>query len=167
LAGAVAGGAIALLGQLITIRAANKQRREERRLTQEALGNALLFKMIRINSNFRSLGRLIEAQIEEAKTRGLDGELWPVIRPVVNVPENIDFRADEMGMLLGLTDQKVFNAVASIDAIHNSTMELITFFSEKRTELADRLAAEQVHGDHFSGIFSATEKLRLEPHISR
>jgi hypothetical protein len=165
LAGAIVGGGIALAGQVVTIRSANKQRREDRRLTQEALANALLFKLIKIVNNLRAVKRVIDSQVEDAQRRGLSGESWQFVRPFANVPPHINFAPEEMGMLLGLKDDKVFNAVAPIDAIHNSTLDLANFFSESRTALTRRLEAEHVDGDHFSGVMTLAQKQRLQPQI--
>ena len=52
IAGAVIGGLIALVAQVIFLRTAKKQREDEQRRTQQALANSLLFKMMRIHSNF-------------------------------------------------------------------------------------------------------------------
>ena len=58
--GAVVGGSIAYMVQVRALREGRKQRGEDHNRLQQALGHALLFKMVRIHSDFYGLHRHFE-----------------------------------------------------------------------------------------------------------
>ncbi len=74
--GAVVGGSIAYMIQLKALREGRKQRDEDHNRLQQALGNALLFKMIRVHSNFYGVHKYIEGCFVEAARREHKGEPW-------------------------------------------------------------------------------------------
>jgi hypothetical protein len=165
LIGAIVGGLLALGAQMIALRAVRKQREEDHKRTQQALANSLLFKMMRIHSNFGGIHRYIEESFDEAKARGLGGPSWQFLRPFANVPPPVDFSPDEMAMLLAQKDDGVFNAVLGADGIHNSYMEILRTYKDERKALMDRLTPQRVQGDMGSGELSPQEMLILQPRI--
>lgn len=167
IAGAVAGGLIAFIVQMIALRAANEQRQADDKRNQQALGYSLLFKMMRIYSNFNNIHRYIEECFEEAAKLGKIEEPapWQILLPLATVPDPVHFSADEMGMLLGQKDSDVFNSVLSMDAIHNNLMGTIKFLNDKRMALTERLAAEQMEGNVASGVLREDQIAPLRPKI--
>jgi hypothetical protein len=163
IAGAIVGGLIAFGVQLIALRDAKVQREEDRRRTQQALGNSLLFKMIRIYSNFHGIRGHIEGCFEEAKKKGVKGEPWQIVLPLANPPDHVHFSSDEMGMLLAQKDDDIFNAVVEIDVIHNSLVDALKVMQTLRMNLADRLVAEEVAGNKVSGVIPVAEGIKLRP----
>lgn len=119
IAGAIVGGLIALVIQLVALWAAKAERKEDHNERRRALGYALLFKMIQIYSNLRQLRDHLAGAYERGLEDGLE-EPWQFVMPIVNVPDRVEFSTDEMSMLLSLGNDDVFNDLASLDQVHNS-----------------------------------------------
>ena len=157
------GGLIAFGVQLIALTDARTQREGDRRLTQQALANSLLFKMIRIYSNFHGIRGHIERCFEEATKKGFRGEAWQFVMPLANPPDHVHFSSDEMGMLLSQKDDDVFNVVVEMDVIHNSLIEALKVMQTLRMDLAHQLVPEEFEGNKVSGVMSTAEAMKLRP----
>lgn len=165
IAGAVVGGFIAYIVQMKALREARKQREEDNRRVQQALGNSLLFKMLRIYSDFYAIHRHIEECFEEAAKKRFEGEPWQFLLPLANLPDAINFSSDEMGMLLAQKNNDVFNLVLSMDVIHNSLIAAVSVLSSERRELTQRVKADQAEGNVLSGILNRDQMLTLRPRM--
>ena len=165
IAGAVVGGFIAYAVQMKALREARKQRDEDHKQLQQALANALLFKMARIYSNFYGLHRHIEDSFAEAAQRGLKGEPWQFVRPLANPPDPVHFSSEEMGMVLGLKNDDVFNLVLPMDVIHNSLIDGVKVLNAERRALTERLKADEAEGAVLSGTLDKDQELALRPQM--
>lgn len=165
LAGAIAGGLIAYLVQIKALREARDIRNQDRKLTQQALGNALLFKMIRIYSNAVHLNTYIQECFEDAKRKSFKGEPWQFVRPLANPPNDIHFSADEMSLLLSLKDNDLFNLVVSQDVCHNSLNDAVKKLNEARENLTQRLDHDAADGETLSGTLDQEKLLKLRPYM--
>lgn len=163
--GAIVGGLIALFVQLIALRAAKKQRAEDQKETRRALGNSLLFKMVRIHSNIYGIHRHIEERFEEAMQRGLGGEPWQFFLPLANPPEPVNFSSEEMGMLLAQKNDDVFNLVLPMDVIHNSMIVLVKLINQERQKLSSLLKPDEVDGHVITGHLSKEQVLMFRPRM--
>jgi hypothetical protein len=139
--GTIIGGGISYCLQRMNLSAAKKQREEDRRQIREALAYSLLFKLITIVSRLHHIRNSIKEMFDEAKTAGFVGEPWNIMRPIVPIPNSINFKAEEMALVLSLSD-KVFNEIASLDEIHNSTIAVLELYSSKRNALFEHFGAE-------------------------
>ena len=74
------GGLIAYLVQIKALREARRDRAEERLLTQKALANALMLKIVRIYSNVRTVHEHIKQCIAQKEKTSLVGNLWQFVR---------------------------------------------------------------------------------------
>jgi hypothetical protein len=146
MAGAVIGGLIAFGVQMFALRAARRQHDEEHRQTKQALGHALLFKMI--NSNLYQLHRFIEEPFQKPDARNprtaSPGEPWQLVMPLAHYPERVHCAGEEMGMLLSLKDDALFDAMLSMDAVHNELIDAFWTFGERRGALTALLP--KTHG---------------------
>lgn len=70
IAGAIVGGIIAYVVQIHALREGRVQQPEDRKLTRQAHGRALLIKMGRIVSNYDGIQRHFESCFERAKQNG-------------------------------------------------------------------------------------------------
>ena len=113
--GAIVGGVISYFIQRSALREARDQRREDDLRTQRALAHALLFKVIRIHSDFDAIYSHVEGCIEKAANEGFKGEPWQFVLPPANIPDAVKFSSEEMGMLLSLKNDDVFNKIAAMD----------------------------------------------------
>jgi hypothetical protein len=117
LVGAIAGGVIAFIVQWIALREARTQRNADQLRTQQALGRSLLIKVAGIHSHSFHIHKYVEELFQKAEK---DAEPWQFYIPMVNMPDPINFTSDEMGMLLSLKSDDVFNSVLAMDVNHNS-----------------------------------------------
>ncbi len=163
--GAVVGGLIAFGVQIIALREARSVRDQDRLLARQALAHALLFKMVRIYSNSININRTIESYFAVSSERKLHGDPWTFVLPWANLPERMHFSPDEMGMLLSLKNDDVFNLVMNQDVCHNSLTDIISKFNECRKELTDQLKHEEVDGDKLSGPATPERYMKVAPRI--
>jgi hypothetical protein len=141
IAGAIVGGAISLAIQMISFREGRLIRQKDRKRQDEALAHSLVFKCMRILSNIHLIyGHFIESDARAA-TDGVNVEPWAKYLPIANPPEPINFSADEMGMLLGLKDAPVFNAMMDMDVRHNSIVATLNAFNTSRIALTDTVSS--------------------------
>lgn len=141
IAGAIVGGVIALGIQLLALRAAANERRADALERRKALGHALLFKMIQIVSHLHGFNSHVKEALARAAADGLSGRPWQFVIPLANFPERVHFSTDEMAMLLSLQDDDVFNRIASLDELHNSTVDVFQTYAARRLSLTSMLPA--------------------------
>lgn len=162
IAGAIVGGSISAFVQSLTRRDARRQRDEDRKRTQQAQAYSLLFKLVRIHSNFHRIHRHIEFCFAKLKEHG-GVEPWPVMMPLINLPDRENFTSDEMGMLLGLKEDDTFNATVELDVLHNSLIVAMKGLDTERRALTARLQVESFEGAKLAGTLSEQARLALRP----
>ncbi len=159
--GAVLGGGINFVLQKAARAEAKKQRDADRKEVRTALAYSFLFKMIKIVSSLKGLGRTTRESLDEAASKGFKGSPWRVVLPVVNPSEPIRFTAEEMGMVLSL-DDRIFNAIAAFDELHNSTVAIFEAYAERRTAIMEKFGAK-MEGNMGSSYLTKEEMLWLAP----
>jgi hypothetical protein len=138
--GAVVGGVIAYVIQVKALREGRTQRDEDRKLVQQAQGRALLIKMGRMVSNYHGIHQHFEGCFERAREAGaVVGEPWQFVLPTANTADPVHFSMDELGMLLSLKNNEVFNSLVGMDMIHNSLIDVLKLFNVQRRDLTERL----------------------------
>lgn len=167
LVGAMFGGLIGLLGQLVALSAARRDRKEQRKNVERALATSLLLKVTRIVANVLHIQNHIEESVARAATESVSGELWQALWPIANPPEAINLTSDEMALVLSSKDRIVFNAVLSMDTEHNGLLATLRLYSDYRRDLLARLPAPQDLRGASVGTskLSLKEKLALQPAI--
>jgi hypothetical protein len=164
--GAVTGGLIAYLVQVKALREGRNQRAEDRKLIQQAQGRALLLKMGSIVSSYHGIQRHFEESFERAQQAGFVGEPWQFVLPSANTPDAVHFSTDELGMLLSLRNNEVFNSVVGMDAIHNSLVDVFKLFNAERRGLTERLPpATDGQGSILGGHISPEAFAALRPRM--
>ena len=161
--GAVVGGYISYRIQMRALRETRDQRREDHLRTQQGLANSLLFKVIRIYSDFYGIHRHIERCFESAAEAGSTDEPWQFVLPLANFPDPVHFVPDEMGMVLGLKDDEVFNRVIDLDVIHNSLVEATKVMSVERRSLGALLKPDESKGSTLSGTLDRESYFAVMP----
>lgn len=147
IAGAVVGGVISYLLQRQNLEAAEKQRDKEKQDRNDALGNALIFKLIRIHSNLVGFEEHLKERLALAAQFGESDEPWQFYIPFVNLPSPVHFSSDEMGFLLSLKDDDLFNRIASFDEVHNSAIAIFSTLDSQRAVLTSQLPTETMEGE--------------------
>ena len=163
--GAVVGGSIAYIIQVRVLREARTQRDEDHKRLQQALGNAVLFKMVRIHSNFYGFHRHFEDCFAEAARRGSTDEPWRFVLPLANPPDPVHFSSEEMGMLLALKNNDMFNLVLPMDVIHNSLIAAVKVLNTERAALTERLKTDEAEGAVLSSNLDRDQTLALRPRM--
>ena len=133
LVGSVTGGGIAWLLQ-------GSQHRRKTKERNQALARSLLFKLIRIHSDFEGFKRHLEDCAAIASKNSLPVG-WQSVRAIGNLPERLSFTPEEMSYLLSLQDFDLFDKVASLDVVHSSTIGIFELYKERRLALTDMFAA--------------------------
>ncbi|MET4173839.1 hypothetical protein ABIB99_004939 [Bradyrhizobium sp. LA6.1] len=140
LTGAVVGGTINYFLQRASRAEAKKQRDDDRLEVRRALAYSLLFKLIRVVSDLENLRKAVAESVEHATASGLKGALWQMVLPVANLPDAVDFSADEMALVLSLDDQ-TFNQIAALDKLHESTIAIFCSYGQQREALVQKFGA--------------------------
>lgn len=165
--GAVVGGLVAYVVQLKALREVRSQRDEDRRLGQQALGRALLLKTTRIYSDFADVSEDFEGYIKSAKQHGHTGNFWMFYEPMAVPPDRVEFTYDEMGMILSLDDDDVFNLVHAMDMRHNSLITAIQGLHCEWSDLVDRLPGNHVSGMPIETELTPDQALAVRPKMNR
>lgn len=163
--GAVVGGSIAYMVQMRALREARSQRDEDYKRLRQALGHALLFKMVRIHSNFYGIHRHFEDCFAEAARRGSTDEPWRFVLPLANPPDPVHFSSEEMGMLLALKNDDMFNLVLPMDVIHNSLNAAVKVLNTERAALTERLKSDEAEGAVLISNLDRDQMLALRPRM--
>jgi hypothetical protein len=155
--GAVVGGLISFSIMTKTLREARQNRREDRRRTDQALGNAIHFKLIRIHSDINGIRRHLDECFAHNRIDP-NAQPWQFTRPLVNLPDAVHFTSEEMGMLLGLRNDAVFGAVVELDLLHNTLIEGVRAMSAERQSLLAMLRPQHVDASMIvSGVLDPAE----------
>jgi hypothetical protein len=167
--GAIVGATIsamvsfALQQQVISEARANRQ--QDNLEKRRALATALMFKVMRIHSDFATLHRHIEDCFRKGSDIGPDAQPWQFFTPLATFHEPVHFTNDETVVLFGLKNNDVFAQVVDLDARHNSLMDVVKVASLMRRELTQRLTPERVDGYALSGTLSREKLMPLMPQI--
>lgn len=138
--GAALGGVVNFVLQQRALTAAKAQRDDDRSEIRKARGYSLLFKMIKLASNLENLGKAVGGCIAQARRDGFAGRPYQIVTPIVPSSDRIQFLPEEMALVLSL-DDKVFNEIAALDQLHNSTAAIFDLYGEKRTKILERFGA--------------------------
>jgi hypothetical protein len=140
---------------------ARRQKEYDRREVRKALGLALVFKMIRLASELHNLGKAVKECLDEAQKRGFAGSPFQVVMPIVPLPEPIRFLPEEMALILSI-DNDLFNEMAALDELHNSTVAIFEIYNSKREAVMERLGAE-MDGNMGTTTMNAEQKRWFDP----
>ena len=97
--GAIVGGVIAAAIQALTLNHQSNEDQKRRREQNQILGRGLIFKLMRITSDFHS----IQAHLDESASgvyRTTNAEPWTYVLPIANLPTPIKFTADEASAVM-------------------------------------------------------------------
>ena len=141
IAGALVGGFIAAVLQWLGLRASAKERAKNTLENDRAEARALLFKVIKIQSDFQSIAQIFGQMQANAKQHRMPFD-WQTCIPLANLPREIEFSASEMSVLLKTKDNDLFNDVVSLDHVHSGIIQNLDLYRIKRGRLTDSLPAE-------------------------
>ena len=143
--GAVVGGVIALCIQLIALRAAKMERNEQKKERRDALGHSIVFKVMRIHSNFYQLHFHLEEAFASVDSQS-HGEPWSFVLPLANTPDDVHFSPDEMSLILSFGSPELTDSLMSLDVVHNSLIDIFETYAGMRADILPLMPAEMVGG---------------------
>jgi hypothetical protein len=108
------------------------------------LGRAVLFKTLTIHSNLENFDRYAQGEHEIAAALGAGSQSWEIMRPIPNLPQDIFFTTDEMSLMLSLKDDSLFNELATLYQVHNSTIAIFRSYAMERPALTSMLPARMI-----------------------
>ncbi|MBB2822441.1 UNVERIFIED_ORG: hypothetical protein GGD59_005730 [Rhizobium esperanzae] len=162
--GAVVGGAVTLIAQRQEQKASRQERAEDRQLEAKGQAHSLLFKVISIHASFAHIKAHVDERLEFGKNEKAE-LVSSILVPIANPPSPIDFAPSEMAMLLSLKNDDVFNALASLDKIHNSIIPAWTMYDAKRSAIAVQGENHTFDGSDGRGQFDVRRGSHLEAMI--
>ncbi len=160
--GATLAGVISYWLQRQSLAASKTLHEADRRDVRKALGYGLLFKMIRLTSDLAQLGMPVDEAVKKAADEGRTNELWPVVLPVLPLPDSIKFSPEEMALILSL-DNSLFNDMAALDDLHKNTIAIFSLYAERRVGLTDTLRPDAMAGNLGSTLLKRAERDRMQP----
>lgn len=140
--GSFTAGGISYVLQRQTAVEAAQQRAEERELIRKSLGYSLLFKTIKIYSDFSVMRNYLSEAFNRAKASNPPQEAWQTLLPLANLTDPVHFSPEEMSMLLSLKDDDCFNAVMSLDAVHNAALQSFVTYRDMRRAFTNALPSD-------------------------
>ncbi|WP_430419113.1 hypothetical protein [Phenylobacterium sp.] len=151
-AGAVLGGGIAAVVQLMSVRHTRRERNRSN-------AYALLIKVGQIYSHLRGVHGIIDSALKDA-TDNERADPWRVIDGLVNAPSHVTFSHEEVALVVELQAMKLFNDLIMLDEKHNATIDVMRFYTQKRTELVDALTPEGIDGHMATAELSPSLRMR-------
>jgi hypothetical protein len=118
--------------------AEKKRRDDDRAELRKGQAYALLFKLIRIASSLKSLSEAVLERPDIPAERGQAARSWQWIQPIANPPDAVKFSPEEMALVFSL-NSNVFNQIAALDDLHNSTVAIFAAYGVKRSAVTERL----------------------------
>lgn len=138
--GAAIGGVVNFVLQRRSLKVAKAQRDEDRLDVRKALGYSLLFKMIKVASSLENMGKALRSCFTAAEQEGFTGRPFQIVTPIGPSADRVGFSPEEMALVLSL-DDKVFNEIAALDQLHNSTAAIFDLYGERRTTVLEKFGA--------------------------
>src|SRR4051812_43689018 len=108
--GAIVGGSIAAVLQWLALRAASNERKNAALERDQAEARSLVFKVIKIQSDFGNITRAFQEMQRLAKQHQMPFD-WQACMPLANLPRQFEFSSSEMSVLLKTKDNDLFNDV--------------------------------------------------------
>ncbi|GMV63302.1 MAG: hypothetical protein AMXMBFR74_24700 [Parvibaculum sp.] len=165
IAGAIVGGGIAFAVQMYALRENRKQREEEHLRVKQALARSLLFKLSKLYSDFQSIYTHIDEGLKREVPEGQNNEPWTSVRPLANPPEKIAFSSEEMGLLLELKDDGLFNSLFSLDVVHGALVEVLKNLQVERDRLFSQMPHRSLGGANVQVALNREQVLALRPQM--
>ncbi|KAA2236955.1 hypothetical protein [Salinarimonas soli] len=164
--GTVVGGVLTLLGQRQEAKRAKAERAEDRKAEQEANAYSLLFKVLKVHALLDGLHSHMEEPFVGEKPRAAEApEPWQFYLPLANVPDRVEFSAQEMSLLLAIQEDEVFNDLMNLELKYNSTLDGLTTLNLERSQLADMLKPQEMEGNQASSYLTKEQVLALRPRM--
>ena len=141
--GATVSGTISYAIHKQSFSQVKEQRKQDILHKNQSLAQSTIFKLIKIYDNsYHSLCDVEEALVQ-MKTSAPETGIWKYLRPVVNIPEETEFRDSEMSLILKLKENQNLKDIMELERSHNSMIKILSLYREKRQELAGKMPAHK------------------------
>lgn len=142
LVGAIVGGAIAFVVQLIVLLEGRRQRAFDAQERKVTLAHTFLFKLVKVRCHYAFLKDLIDRQREVGDQLGGSREPWQYLAEMPTAPPPVVFAYEELNMLVSLGEPGLLNELHLVDEMHNSTLNVLAHYGRVRSELIATFPAD-------------------------
>lgn len=164
--GALIGGLVSFAAQFYAIRHAENERKTHDLKQQQARAHALLYKLVRIHSNFKSIGDHLESAWDRLDSeKRSKQEIWSHIPAMASFPAPVVLENDEMVLLMSLEDTELANKTLMLDENCNHFVETFKLFCLMRSQLTAQLPVDEISGNQFTTNLSPEQVMRFAPEI--
>jgi uncharacterized MnhB-related membrane protein len=163
IAGAIVGGLLTLAMQVVAARKDERLRAADRMEQKRALAASLLFKLVRIHSDFAAAINHFNGCITLMITRGDAIEPWGFYRPAANIPDRIRFSSEEMALVLNLREDETFNDLMPLDVAHASYVSALELLQSLLKALRSALPISEADEEKTTTILDPDTMLKHRP----
>ncbi len=142
IAGAIVGGALTIIMQMLDRRSAKRERRDAQRLERQATATSIVSKLVRMHRQLDSFVRNHELGAAEAKS-GQDP--WAYVRAIGALPEPASLTSAEAASLLQL-DANLFNEILLFADRYQVAVQTHGLYGSVRKSLQDKLSPIRMEG---------------------
>ncbi|MEX0827800.1 MAG: hypothetical protein WD005_02500, partial [Haliea sp.] len=159
---------IAYLGQTKLLRENKKLRNDDHLNVQRGLANGLLFKVAIIYSYFGQTYHHMESSLAAIESTKGDRtkEPWEVVRAFANLPAPVTFSSEEMGMLLSLREDELFNLLFPLDGQHGALLDILNLLNQERTQLFAQIPYLEFEDGNVRFSLDNQQTLALRPSMT-
>lgn len=170
LAGAIVGGMIGIIGQIMTIRANRAVIFDPKSEQIRAASISILYKIIKVHSNNFSVLLSFKDAVEKENTvssisgsKSTVAEPWQIYMPLANVPAAVYFSDSEMNAILAEGTDELFNDIFQIEISHNALMPAVQTLRDESNKLRMMFMAYSHEDGMMSGHLSANRYREFLP----
>jgi hypothetical protein len=160
--GAIFGGLIGIVGQLLSFRHERKMKEADRNEEQKAVGRSLLFKLLKMHSTASNVRKHIADWDRRGKADGIT-ETWAAVPALANPGELISFSPAELALTSSLNEADLDRNVMGLDEYHNSLVDILNQYRMGRTELGRAMPNSHFDGSRGTAPLSDADLLRFKP----
>ena len=160
--GAVVGGLIAALIQLITLHHTNSKETKRDLEQKQALGRGLLFKLMRIEADLNQINQHLNYCKNNA-TPDMLKEPWSYMMPIANLPDPIKISPEEVSLVIGPKNNEILNNLLDLEHVHKSSLSVMRQVGKTKEKVSRKMGRTNYSGT--IGIRNVPPKLlsKLRP----
>jgi hypothetical protein len=163
LVGALIGGFISILLQISKIVYDNYKASKNESLDNLKISKLLIIKLLKILTNLNGYRKHIEESFSNHQGNNKPSSF---LIPVINTPQYIFFSDEELIFLMKLKNDNLFNKIIRLDSLHNSNIDCIKKYNEKREFLMSIFPSHEVDGLKVTAFLNQEDNKKLSPLIN-
>lgn len=161
IAGALTGGAITFGLQVHQFNQRDKETEKQKIERDRDLAKHIVVKVLTIASDIKA----IHEYVSIGNDKHPDIQMWTGVTPMVGVPSGIRIHENEMLLLPNDLPDRLFSNLYALARKHQTYVDLITIYNERRRRLGDMLAEAHSIDDEGAFVITAEQFRRFEPQM--